>query len=79
MMKRNLGSALRAKSHWGRCRDLFLRVLTHNIAIVLLAVFYRAVVTPFLVPNKSRSYAQAFLLNPLGHFNAFIEVRTHCA
>ena len=33
MLKPNLGSALRARSHWGRCRDLFLRVLTHNIAI----------------------------------------------
>jgi Transposase DDE domain len=33
MLKRNLGSALRARSHWGRCRDLFLRVLTHNIAL----------------------------------------------
>jgi hypothetical protein len=36
MLKRNLGSALRARSHWGRCRDLFLRVLTHNIAVALL-------------------------------------------
>ncbi len=42
MLKRNLGSALRARSHWGRCRDLFLRVLTHNIALALLWVFYRA-------------------------------------
>ncbi len=42
MLKRNLGSALRARSHWGRCRDLFLRVLTHNIALALLGVFYRA-------------------------------------
>lgn len=47
MIKRNLGSALRARSHWGRCRDLFLRVLTHNIAIALLRVFYRAGVSPF--------------------------------
>jgi hypothetical protein len=36
MLKRNLGSALRARSHWGRCRDLFLRVLTHNITLALL-------------------------------------------
>lgn len=47
MLKRNLGSALRARSHWGRNRDLFLRVLTHNIALALLRVFYRADVTPF--------------------------------
>ena len=46
MLKRNLGSALRARSHWGRCRDLFLRVLTHNIAIALSLLFYGAEVTP---------------------------------
>lgn len=57
MLKRNFGSSLRGKSHWSRCRDLYLRVLTHNIALALLWVFYRAghyslhsysVVTPFL-------------------------------
>jgi hypothetical protein len=42
MLKRNFGAALRAKSHHGRRRDMFLRVLAHNIAIVLLQVFYRA-------------------------------------
>jgi hypothetical protein len=42
MLKRNFGPALRAKSHWGRNRDLFLRVLTHNIALIFLQVFYRA-------------------------------------
>jgi hypothetical protein len=42
MLKRNLGDALRARSHWGRCRDMMLRVLTHNIALALLRVFYRA-------------------------------------
>lgn len=33
MLKRNFGPALRARSHWARCRDLFLRVLTHNMAL----------------------------------------------
>lgn len=42
MLKRNLGSALRGRSHHSRMRDLLLRVLTHNIAIALLRVFYRA-------------------------------------
>jgi hypothetical protein len=46
MLKRNFGSALRARNHWGRSRDLFLRVLTHNIALVLLRVFYRAFPSP---------------------------------
>ena len=42
MLKRNLGSALRARTELGRRRDMLLRVLTHNIALVLLWVFYRA-------------------------------------
>jgi hypothetical protein len=42
MLKRNFGSALRARSHWGRCRDLFLRAITHNVALALLWLFYRA-------------------------------------
>jgi hypothetical protein len=42
MLKRNFGSALRARTRPGRRRDLRLRVLTHNIALVLLWVFYRA-------------------------------------
>jgi hypothetical protein len=50
MLKRNLGSALRGRSHQSRRRDLFLRVLTHNIALALLRVFYRALLTPYLAP-----------------------------
>lgn len=33
MLKRNLGSALRGRSHWSRYRDMLLRVLTHNIML----------------------------------------------
>jgi len=47
MLKRNLGSSLRGRSHWSRCRDMYLRVLTHNIALALMWVFYRALPTPF--------------------------------
>ena len=47
MMKRNLGPALSARSHHGRCREMMLRVLTHNIMIALFGVFYRAFLTPF--------------------------------
>ena len=47
MLKRNLGSALRARSHWGRCRDLFLRVLTHNIAIAFMWFSTEPVTTHF--------------------------------
>ena len=49
MLKRNFGSALRAKTIHGRRRDLRLRVLTHNIALAQLQVFYRALASPFLV------------------------------
>lgn len=42
MIKRNLGSALRGRTHYSRMRDLYLRSLTHNIALALQWVFYRA-------------------------------------
>lgn len=32
-MKRRLGSAVRGRSYWARCRDLWLAVLTHNIML----------------------------------------------
>jgi hypothetical protein len=34
MLKRNLGSALRGRSHWSRNRDLLLRAITHNIMLI---------------------------------------------
>ncbi|HYF05378.1 MAG TPA: transposase [Patescibacteria group bacterium] len=34
MLKRNLESFLRARSYWSQCREILLRVLTHNIMIV---------------------------------------------
>jgi hypothetical protein len=42
MLKRNLGPALAGRSHHGRRRDMLLRVLTHNLMLALLWVFYRA-------------------------------------
>ena len=51
MLKRNLGSALRARTDHSRCRDLMLRVLTHNIALALSRVFYRASDDPYLHPS----------------------------
>src|SRR5690348_6462889 len=43
MIKRRLGSALRARSYWSQCREIILRVITHNIMIVArIRVFYRA-------------------------------------
>jgi hypothetical protein len=34
MLKRRLGDAVAGRSHWSRCRDLMLRVLTHNVMII---------------------------------------------
>lgn len=34
MLKRNLGAALRGRSYWSRCRDMLLRVVTHNIMLI---------------------------------------------
>jgi hypothetical protein len=42
MLKRNLGSALRGRTYHSRRRDMILRSLTHNVALALLWVFYRA-------------------------------------
>jgi len=43
MIKRRLGSALRARSYWSQCREIILRVITHNVMIVIrIRVFYRA-------------------------------------
>lgn len=47
MIKRNFGSALRARKYWSQNREMLLLVLTHNIAIILLVkeLFYRACLT----------------------------------
>ena len=34
MVKRNLGSACRARTHWGRKRDMLLRAVIHNLMII---------------------------------------------
>jgi hypothetical protein len=34
MIKRRLGSALRARSYWSQSREIILRVITHNLMIV---------------------------------------------
>ena len=44
MLKRNLDGCIRARSYWSRCREMLLKVVTHNIMIAKLIskVFYRA-------------------------------------
>ena len=43
MIKRLLGSALRTRSESAQAREIVLRAITHNVMIVRLRVFYRAV------------------------------------
>lgn len=49
MIKRNQGDCLRARTYWSQNREMMLRVLTHNIGIILCAneLFYRAGQTLF--------------------------------
>jgi Transposase DDE domain len=42
MIKRRLGSALRARLEVNQFREIILRAITHNVMIVRLRVFYRA-------------------------------------
>jgi len=43
MIKRMLGSALRARTYWSQSREIVLRILTHNVMILRRGqVFYRA-------------------------------------
>jgi hypothetical protein len=34
MIKRRMGDAVAGRSHWSRCRDLMLMVITHNVMII---------------------------------------------
>ena len=47
MIKRRLGSALRARVEDNQFREIILRAITHNVMIVRLRVFYRATGTDF--------------------------------
>jgi transposase len=50
MIKRNFGSALRARNIESQNREMLLLALTHNIAIIqpVRELFYRALLTPFV-------------------------------
>lgn len=58
MIKRLLGSALRARLYWQHCREITLRALTFNAMrpCVNSQVFYGAFPMPFLVPLRIFSY-----------------------
>ena len=46
MVKRLLGSALRARLYHSQCRETILRAITHNVMIARVRVFYRATSVP---------------------------------
>ena len=51
MVKRRLEAFVRGRTAWSQRRELRLKVLTHNVMILLrIEVFYRAFLTPFLAP-----------------------------
>ncbi len=46
MLKRLLGSAMRARNYWSQCREILLRAITHNVMILRRRhLFYRALPT----------------------------------
>jgi hypothetical protein len=46
MIKRLLGSALRARVEGKQFREIILRSITHNVMIIRIQVFYRAGLNP---------------------------------
>jgi hypothetical protein len=56
MLKRRLEACVRARTHWSRCRELRLKVLTHNVMILLsIKVFYRAWAHSFLAMSAANT------------------------
>ena len=49
MIKRRLGSALRARVEANQYREIILRAITYNVMIVRIQVFYRAVFSLFIL------------------------------
>jgi hypothetical protein len=48
MIKRRLEGFVRGRNAWSQRRELRLKVLTHNVMLLLqIEVFYRALLTPF--------------------------------
>ncbi len=60
MIKRNFGSALRARKYWSQCREMMLLAITHNIAIILLVkeLFYRAGLTLLVLLILQKQYQE---------------------
>lgn len=64
MIKRRLGSALRARGYWSQCREIVLRATTHNVMIVILVrVFYRAIPIRITTPACSIAAVEGLSAN----------------
>ena len=53
MIKRCFGSALSAKTHHNRLRQLYLLVITHNVAILFADLFYTAEPSLYFAPKAT--------------------------
>ena len=56
MIKRRLGSALRARVEANQFREIVLRAITHNVMIVRIQVFYRAGTDHFGVDSSLQRF-----------------------
>ena len=52
MLKRRLEGFVRGRNAWSQRRELRLKVLTHNVILLQIEVFYRADLTSFLSPER---------------------------
>ena len=82
MIKRRLGSALRARIEANQFREIILRAITHNVMIVRIRVFYRARFTPiaesqWLPLGTHSSYCQ-YRWQRAGHVQTITPVVTRC-
>ena len=68
MIKRNQGETIYARTYWAQNREMLLKVLTHNIAVLLLIkeLFYRATMSPLFPPN-SKDHNSYGVLPMLSH------------
>ncbi len=71
MLKRNLGSALRARSYHSQNREIRLRVLTHNLGILLRpsrhSMFYTEQDGPYFRTGFTPSCSRVSLVQLLSH------------
>ena len=80
MIKRMIGSALRARKYWPQFREIILRVLTHNIMILRRQLFYGAQQVLFLQLEYAQllSMTIVFVVHDLVLLRIKIVLRQDC-